>query len=556
MKIKAFLMILWIFWVSDIWAQQNTSLGERAFARGSYDTALDYFTKAIEAKEPTGKAHFFTGQILENRKKFRESIPFYAVAVERGLPNDLRKAALWKLVILNERAGDWERTLAYVERLEQMGVRHTNLAKTRQRAETFLTPEKRRARNLIIEAHDLEENNKENFKTPGFYKREPGILRNIISKYREAISLDGVYENYRWKIAHYYEKLQDWRSALKEYEILAGTEKGKARAFYKAGIMHRRLGAFNESSNLLKEVLLLPGNDINLTYFTELNLAQSRLGESDFSESIVYAKKAVQSSRKIKSRDSDSAMLTYCLGLYATDSTGKEKACKSILNQPATSFSGWRKSAYLILQGFEKIQDKKNPQAALKYWHTSLLPPDNSESISEEETEDDEDQNEAWQAPPLWMRSVVPKVAKAYAGLQSSEGLYLILKLYSKNVKSDPQYHYWYAKSAFAANRFSEAVSSFRKVEQLDKNDEREFWISLARSGYHSELESAFNRHLKKGFDKKEYIRFFTWLEADESFRAFRGRTDYLPFKEQYLPSEKAEPQGPEVPEQVPVKGQ
>ena len=68
-------------------------LGEKAFSRGAHDTAKKHFEQAIENGDESGDPRFYIGLILEARRQYAESIPYFRAAAERPMQKKFRKAA-------------------------------------------------------------------------------------------------------------------------------------------------------------------------------------------------------------------------------------------------------------------------------------------------------------------------------------------------------------------------------------------------------------------------------------------------------------------------------
>lgn len=556
----------------------HTAYGEAAFARGNYEKALYYFSKAIDRNEPGGKAHFFTGQILETRRKYKESIPYFAAAVDKGLRRDLKKAALWKLVIHNERIGAWEATLLYIEKLEGMGVRHSKLTKTRALAEEYLTPEKMEARKLIRAAIEIEEDNEESFATGVIFSRSPDIVRDINKKYEKAIKLDNVYENYYWKVARFYEKLKDWHLAEKVYQILAQKDgKSKVRAVYKRGVMQRRRGNYQKSIDTLQETISLSKSDKKLEYFARMNLAQSAFGNEMFLLSQENAKAAVTIDAKLSKSKTDSARSLFCLSKMAEElkakvtrrlnkngsgqsdekenletekikreiETGAKKFnwkyCTKLTKTLINTGTGWEKTgSYLILGYIEKLNDKKTN--TLRYWNSALLPPKEEISISdnddEEELDEEEMAKEDWVPPPPWMRSILYEIVKKYAQIETSKGLHQILFQYRKKLFSKPDYNLLFARASFNSMQYAPAAEYYRKISFKSEKDNKNFFIALAQIKNYDSLNSEVQKYLDS-IPKKKINDYFKWFEKNSIFtNSYTKTKEYLLLKKRYEPKE------------------
>ncbi|MCS6984130.1 MAG: tetratricopeptide repeat protein [Leptospiraceae bacterium] len=249
--------------------------GEKAYARGAYDKALEAFERAIEEGDETGRAYFFTGQILEARKKYREAISYYAQAVDKSLEKNYKITTLWKLVLLNKEFGNYEDALRYLDRLVSAGVKHENLEKLRQEMELLLSPQKKEALSLMQEIETREKELAPFRKSPHFYRDFREELLHIAQLAERVFNLDSSQGAVLSKAALYYERTGHVEEALKLYHRLTFVKGESARAWYKIGTLERKKGAFGEALVAFEKVVFdSKDKSSHMQYYLHLQKSQ------------------------------------------------------------------------------------------------------------------------------------------------------------------------------------------------------------------------------------------------------------------------------------------
>lgn len=491
----------------------DTVRGEKAYAAGAYDRALEHFQKAIEAGETRGEPYFFTGAIMEYRRKYSEATPWYAAALEHKLTPELQKAALWKLVLLYRNERNYIEMLAYIERLEALGVTHKNIEKFKEEATGALTPEKMEAYTLKKEADTLIKTYAKEHPRANFWDQSQNSenINRVIYNYERAAYLDKDLFHLNWKLAGFYEKQRDYSKAFETYRRILRKKKS-ARALYRAGVVLKKEGRFNDSLQYFDQTLDEASNESQLRYFTLINISQVLFAKERFQEGQKHAAGAVkmEALKEIQAPPFQMAQLMHCLhsvALYqqeepSTEASGKVASCDKSLTRknqkkvpapllPLYRYGQW--SYGLLIKKDSKI----NPKESIRLVTEILIPPKmrNAAGVTNRQIvplDCDAIKNNStssWRCLPNWMYGKIPRLSLYLHETQSWHTLYTVLSLYKERFLQE-SYHVQMGEVSFELKKYESAINSYRQIKERNLKEEQNFLLALAAESKWSELQS------------------------------------------------------------------
>lgn len=506
-------------------AETYTELGQRAYAKARYDTALSYFKKAIENGTEKGTAYFFAGSILEAERKYGESIRYFEAAIDRPLKSKFKKAALWKIILYYRRVKNYEKALPYVEQLEKAGVRHRTLEKVKAEAEVYLTPEKKEARVMIAKAAELEELLKENRKgekAPVYYREHADVTAQIIGYLKKAYEKDNSLLKLHWKIAYYSEKTGNLEDARNSYMLL-NNESGDLRALYKVGVIEKKLKNYETAVSHLKYVANKNTEKNRLAYYTDLNLAQSYLGAGIYDEALSYAGQVLKY-KKSRKKYRMMARLIQCLaGLFSSEKSACRVGHESVKNNRLGS------SIYNYYRG-HRLRFKQADKKAVQAYRRALLQKNSGNSS---DFSDDED--ERGRPLPHWARVGWSEMLSYLAAQKQWALLDNLLKLYDEMPVEKNELLIRAGVDVYN-NRLQSAESRFDRVYSYNLNEFKMYTEVLARNRRLLKLQGILKEYLKKKPEQKSQIaafiadeKAFSELRKNEDFKAFLMKYGLLP---------------------------
>lgn len=510
------LIILSLFFLAPSLVAKSTEmfLGEKAYSQGALDTARKHFEAAIENGEPSGDPHLYIGLILESRRQYAESIPYFRAAAARRMSKKFKKVAYWKMVILCRQAKMYSESLRYVDLLQEMGEKSELFDKIRLEAENSSTPpidkniqgadSVEKALNLEKKLHELQAKDEEE-------STLKPLRREIIQTFKNAISLDAHWNSFRWHIARHYEKLQEHDAAITTYKLI-WKDSGDARAAYKLGMAERRKGKYKDALRYFAAVLEKNTNDTTLNFYTRLNAAQSHYGLSNYNDALTHAKKAKALADEIELKDSTRASLrrVYCLAAISTAKDDTEY-CR---------FSKKSESAVFInLVAMKRAIQKKEMKNATKF----------ASRIYETDTSD-EDESEA--TIPAYAFSDLPV---AISVLFQAEEYHRVLELtdkFTKKLDTNRDFTAWRAVSHFALKEFALASLEFNKMQNLTPAQMNLHLMSLAHAGNWAEVKIKGSAYLKNPNAREKLERNFRTLKLYAPLREEKDFEAWMQGKE------------------------
>lgn len=545
--ILIFIMSMLLF-SSAMWAKlRETRLGENAYARAAYDTAIKHFTNAINAGEPRGEPHFFIGNILETRRQFKASIPYFESAVERPLPWTYKKAALWKLVIFHRKEKNYEKALKYVNRLEKSGVHHATLSKVRREADLFLTPEKKEARELMKKALTREKELKDNAPPreekqarKKYWEDNKSNLVEIAEMMVKAYRLDNELKNYLWKAALYFEKTRDFIKAENTYREIADSD-DTGRAQYKIGLLKKRMKEYEKSLDHFRQALKQGEKNKTMQYYIFVNLGQSYYALNNRQSMKWQGAAAIKlKQHRVSSSGTILPELIYCMSFFEDEaekmksSKGLPETCEKIgktaagsLNAPASdrSLLEWYKARFYQYQFMTKgqVQDK---QKAIEHYRACLLPPEKEEIDLISDDEDlEEDTTAKFKPLPAWVRSHISAAIDFFRITEEHELLGQVLQQYREILKDEENYTLWQADIFFHNKEYREAARLYETMQSRAYSVQKRYFISLAMTDDWPTFKAQLEAYL---IENTRLIKTVLGvIEKDAEYESFRNKPDY-----------------------------
>ena len=266
-------------------------LGEKAYSRGSYDAAKQHFEQAIDNGDETGDPRLYIGLILEARRQYAESIPYFRAAAERPMQKKFKKVAYWKLAILYRQAKLYPESLRYVERLEEIGEKSELFEKIRMEAEGHHVGGNTKGYAEVRKAIALEKQYREKSAEGAESQDLCELADTIISAYNAAISADARLKEYRWKIALYHEKCKRMAEAERVYAQI-WDESRDAAAAYKLGLFARKRKDYKTALKYFGGALENPPEDLQMRFYIHYNAAQAHYALGNLAEAYAHSKPA------------------------------------------------------------------------------------------------------------------------------------------------------------------------------------------------------------------------------------------------------------------------
>lgn len=512
---------------------KHVILGEQAFSRGSYDSAVKHFKDAIAAGDETGEPRFYIGLIFDNKRKYAESIPWFAAAADRKMNRKYKKAALWKLVIYYQKVRDYGNALRYASRLEDMGEKSSSFNRLRDEAGSYSGPGSDPEANALLKrARELEESVAEEKRDQKHYAEHKDTYLKIIDLYRKVAARDPNYTSFLWKSALYLEKLGERDKAEEIYRTLYA-EKNEAKSAYKLGVLLKRKADYAQSLVYLARALELNEEDDMLRYYTRTNAAQSNYALRKFDRSGKHAADALEMRKNFEKKPNglQALQLTYCLSVISeklsqanTEIVFPErynKICKKYESKPEYESEFAQKLS--MLYRVKSLWQKQNRKAAAAVIANEILK-FSSTSIN---TENDEE--EGGQLPLTgFTRSDAGLLAEMLYRTSRHTELYYFTVKFDKDLQSEKSYDIWRGVSSFALGKFEEAVVFLEKIENRSVSHQLLLHSSFAKLKEWDKYKLECIKYVEKNESNREKI--LTQLKTSQLFDEFRTRPDYAGF--------------------------
>jgi tetratricopeptide (TPR) repeat protein len=488
--------------------------GEKAYSRGSFDSARDHFEQAIENGDETGDPRLYIGLILESRRQYAESISYFRAAAERPMQKKFTKVAYWKMVILCRQAKLYAESLRYVDRLQEMGEKSEIFEKIRYEAENYQGKKDFKGYANIKRAVALENELQERREKGEDAEDLSDVMHSIIAAYQQAISEDARWKEYRWKIAQYHEKLKEMREAQNIYRLI-WEESGDASAAYKLGYFARRSGDYAGSLKYFASALEKSIEDPQLKFYIRLNAAQAHYGLGHYSESFAHAKigKRLAVDLELTKKTVQSLRRIYCLGSLSTGELN-EDYCRFDKKAESTVFLN-------LIAMKRALAEKKGDKAAT--FATKIY---EKEIVEGDETE---------AALPAYAMSDLPVAIGVLFKGEKYRAVINLTDRFRKNLEKLNDFSGWRAVSFFALKEYGSALIEFDKVKNPTPSQMNLHLMTMAHVGDWAGIRSKGAIYLKnpKAHTKLESnfrkLKLYTPLRQEKDFETWLNPTSAPP---------------------------
>ncbi|GAB4422932.1 MAG: hypothetical protein OHK0011_02440 [Turneriella sp.] len=495
--------------LSAVAKSKEVILGEKAYSRGAYDTARQYFEQAIENGDETGDPRLYIGLILEARRQYAESIPYFRAAAERPMQRKFKKVAYWKLVILYRQAKLYPESLRYVERLEEMGEKSELFDKIRGEAEGYQGIAG--GRDLkgyadIRKASALEKVFRERLAKGANLAEVSDPAQAAIAAYNQAISQDARWKEYRWKIAGIYEKLKQPEEAEAVYRLI-WDESGDTSAAYKLGFIARRKGEYRKALKFFGAALEKPIEDPQLKFYIRYNAAQSHYALGNFKDSYAHSRLARRLSGDLELSKKTLLGLKriYCLG----------KLSQKEIDEDYCQFSEREENPlFLNLLEMKKALATNQKEKAIRF----------ATRIYEAEATDQEEGSA--KLPAYCMSDLPVAIGVLFRGEKYRDVLELTDR-FRKHLGDLPDYHGWRAVSHFALKEYGSASIEFGKLEKPTPSQMNLHLMAMAHIGDFAGVKAKGSEYLRNDEAREKLqnnlrkMRLYEPLRQEPDFEAW-----------------------------------
>lgn len=473
-------------------------LGEKAYSRGSYDAAKQHFEQAIDNGDETGDPRLYIGLILEARRQYAESIPYFRAAAERPMQKKFKKVAYWKLAILYRQAKLYPESLRYVERLEEIGEKSELFEKIRMEAEGHHVGGNTKGYAEVRKAIALEKQYREKSAEGAESQDLCELADTIISAYNAAISADARLKEYRWKIALYHEKCKRMAEAERVYAQI-WDESRDAAAAYKLGLFARKRKDYKTALKYFGGALENPPEDLQMRFYIHYNAAQAHYALGNLAEAYAHSKPArrLAGELELKKKTLQALRRLYCLA----------KISKGIHDEEYCRFSTRTESKMFIsLYAMKRaLAENKSGEAA-----------QHAMQIYSGETLDDD---ESGVSLPAYALSDLPV---AVGVLFKEEKYRAVLDLTSKfktQLQDLKDTNGWRAVSHFALKEYGSALVEFDKIKKPTPSQMNLHLMSMAHLGDIAGIKAKGRIYLRDTRARKKLTENFRKMKLYEPLR-------------------------------------
>lgn len=496
------LVFLLIFLVAALSAKsKEVLLGEKAYSRGAYDTARQYFQQAIENGDETGDPRLYIGLILEARRQYGESIPYFRAAAERPMTKKFKKVAYWKLVILYRQARNYPEALRYVERLEAMGEKSETFDKIRAEAESYQnTADGREFKGYaeIRKATALENEFRKRLAEKATLDEVIDIANEAIAAYQSAIVQDERWKDYRWKIAAIHEKLKQPAEAEAVYRQIWQYSKD-ASAAYKLGFIARRRGEYRTALQHFAAALEQPIEDPQLKFYIRYNAAQAHYALGNFKDSYAHARQArrLAADLELSKKTLIGLKRVYCLGKLSNREID-EDYCQFNKKEEHPLF--------LNLLEMKKAIAANQQEKAVRF----------AARIYESEATD---QEEGTAKLPAYSMADLPVAIGVLFRSEKYRDVLELTERFNKILGKLADFHAWRAVSYFALKEYGSACIEFDKVKNPTPSQMNLHLMALAHTGDYAGVKAKAKMYLRHEKAREKLVRNFRTMRLYEPLR-------------------------------------
>lgn len=476
-------------------------LGEKAYSRGAYDSARQYFQQAIENGDETGDPRLYIGLILEARRQYAESIPYFRAAAERPMSKKFKKVAYWKLVILYRQARNYPEALRYVERLEAMGEKSETFDKIRGEAEnhpSIIGGKELKGYAEIRKGAALEKEFRTQLASGATLDEASDTARAAIAAYQAAIAQDERWKDYRWKIAAIYEKLKQPAEAEAVYRQI-WQESQDASAAYKLGFIARRKGDYRNALKYFAAALEQPIEDPQLKFFIRYNAAQAHYALGNFKDAYTHARLArrLSADLELSKKTQIGLKRIYCLG----------KLSNREIDEGYCQFSKKEEHPlFLNLLEMKKAIAANQQEKAVRF----------ATRIYESEATDQEEGSA--KLPAYSMADLPVAIGVLFRGEKYRDVLELTER-FRKILGELADFHAWRAVSYFALKEYGSACIEFDKVKNPTPSQMNLHLMALAHTGDYAGVKAKARVYLRHEKAREKLVNNFRKMRLYEPLR-------------------------------------
>ncbi len=489
-------------------------LGEKAYSRGSHEAAKKHFEQAIENGDETGDPRFYIGLILEARRQYAESIPYYRAAAERPMHKKFKKAAYWKIVILCRQAKLYGEALRAVERLEEMGEKSETFEKVRYEAENYQGRREYKGYDSVRKATALEKEFNERTANGDTPEDAVDLIERIIAAYKQAIAQDERWKDYRWKVAKYYEKLKRNREAGEAYAQI-WQDSADVGAAYKLGYFARRSGDYRGALKYFAAALEKEIEDPQLKFYLRYNAAQANYGLGKYPEAYAHARAARRLAADLELRKKTALGIkrVFCLSAASTGNDDEEY-CRFSKKTESPMF--------LNLLGMKRSLAARSYEKAAGF----------AAKIYENEAVEDDDNGATL---PAYAMSDLPVAIGALFRSEKYRSVLDLTEKFRSKLEGQPDYYGWRAVSRFALKEYGSAAIEFDKIRSQTPSQMSLHLIALAHMGDFAGVKSKARLYLRnaKARDKiaanLRKLRVFEQVRREPDFEQLLSGIEALP---------------------------
>lgn len=522
-KIKFASLSFFLVFVVSLQSQTSyLRLGEEAYAKSEYNTAMRYFEKSIAAGSRKGEPWFYMGMIYEFWRRYQESIPYFEKAILLPMEKkEYRQAALWKLVILYDRNQNYLGVIEIVDKMEKEGIYHNNLTELKEKAYVLVSnpEEKLEARKLFSQATTKEsylfQGKEQQKNNPHFWTQNQETVEKIIELYLAAFALDSTFNtDFLWRVALYQEKLEKNIAAIDSYQKIIeynSADSNISMAYYKSGVLSKKIENFVLAKEYLQKVVGQKDLDKRLLYYSYINLSEVFYGLQDFHQAHAQAKSALSfyDSRIAKEKNSQLPQILFC-------STFIHSLQKQPSNEEPTLPLVCDK---LYLKSWQEIDSTEQGLFLLsKSLYNSFLNNEtNSLLVAETSLQVCQDKEKA--CFPSWMHYDFVLVAKLFFENKKYNSLKKILSIAPAILKQNYYYNLWLAESSFYTGDYENAKLAYEKTSQRSFAQEKNYWFTLVHLDNESRLYTVLRNFLYSHSEQRKEI--FKFLKQETIFENF-----------------------------------
>ena len=544
-------------------------LAEKEYAKAKYDNALKLFQRAIEKGDETGAPPFFIGLILETKREYRESIPYYIEAVSRPLEKQYKKAALWKIILYFRQTGNYAQLLEYSDVLKKLVGPNRRLEEIIENAELNATPIHQEARKILKEVSELEAGLLPDKQRPSFWQDHADQIEDAARLYENLSGLHERYQNFAWKAANYYENLEIFEDAVRVYRWITNIADSQ-KANYKIGVLLKKQKKYTDAEEYLVDVIR--SNEANkiLKYYAYISLAQSHYGAQNFARAKEDVENALDRSFK-KNQKPHQRNILYLIKCNTSlqipeiiKNSQEQKALHGlkVRFKPCHSFITKKKffhkskdhntialsnlvlgKWFHLLSLTNENKSKKYSELAFQYYVISFadneLPEEPVEENEQDIVDDERSGITIYEEPIIrpkkkrfkrsdWCLGELNTVVSLLFTGQKHEALKQLLLEYETKLKGDPNYSIWLADSSFYTEDYDQAYQAYQNLPNRSFEFEKKLLLSYAHLQKWEDLKSEFKNYIHTSAETKE--KMVSFLNSAEEFLKLREDKEFSSF--------------------------